>query len=71
MRVRIRKPRRPRVGARPAETVTGVAGAITVLVAAVFDITDRDVLIALPVLIAAIPGAVTALMEWSGARQPR
>jgi hypothetical protein len=63
-RIRVRKPERPAVAARPAETATGVAGAIAVLVAAVFKLTDPQVLLALPVVIAAIPALVSTLVDW-------
>lgn len=44
---------------RPAETSAGIVGAITTVVAFVFRIKDAEVLRVLPIIIGAIPGAIT------------
>jgi hypothetical protein len=51
---------------RPAETTTGVAGSIAILVCAVFDITDPDVILAMAGVIAWLPVLVTFLVGLRG-----
>lgn len=47
------------VVSRPAETGTGLAGAVAILVSAAFGITDPTVYGAMIIVIAALPGLIT------------
>ena len=50
------------VTTHPAETGTGAAAAVALLIAYVFHITDRNVLAALIVIVGAIPSGITWLV---------
>lgn len=50
---------------RPAEKSSLAAGAFATLIAFVFGIDDPDVLLALPIVVGTVAGAVTWLVERS------
>ena len=57
---------------RPAETTTGVAGAIAALVIAIFDISDPAIIAPLAVIIGFIPTAITWFVDlYTKSRQAR
>lgn len=53
----------PTPAARPAETTTA-AGALAVLVAYNLGLDDPQVVVSLAVVLGALPGIVTAVVEW-------
>lgn len=55
--------RKPLHQRRPAETATGVAGAVALLIAKVFHVTDPQTILAMTVVVAATPAGVTWAVE--------
>jgi hypothetical protein len=53
---------------RPAE-LTGVAGSVAILVAHLLDVTDPETIVAMGVVVGALPAFVTWLVELLRSRQ--
>lgn len=52
---------------RPAES-TGIAGAAALLAARLLGVSDPDVIVALAVVLGALPAGVTAVVVWTRRR---
>jgi hypothetical protein len=48
---------------RPAETGTAVAAAIAVIICAILDVDDQDILFAITIIVGAIPGVITWIVN--------
>lgn len=59
MSPRTRRQRR----ARPAEKGTAIVAAVAAVIAYALNIDDREILLALPILVGAVPGAITWFVE--------
>ena len=51
------------VAQRPAESGTGLAAAVAVIVCALLDVDDPNILFALTLLVGALPGAITWVVD--------